>query len=213
MYIDTNVCFILTATLRSSLSERIASPAYSSRRRANSQKQKAPRLSLWKEQMQYMHSSSHSKNPPVSNSSLQSGHPQLATIPSSHSVSTDRQSTTFAVVSPREPQHKLHLQIIKSEPPPMGLKKEVEYNICDRVLVDGGKLGQIKSIGQQPQWGAGTFYGIRLAGKNGACDGSWKGLFYIFMLHFTNKLQYLRSIFLCEEFFKQFLLFQLFFID
>jgi len=53
-------------------------------------------------------------------------------------------------------------------------KEEVEYKVGDRVMVKPTKKGQIKWIGEAKEFGAGTYYGIRLTEARGDCDGEWK---------------------------------------
>ena len=59
----------------------------------------------------------------------------------------------------------------------------IEYHIGDKVMVDESKMGQIKSIGQHPAWGKGTFYGVRLTEKIGSSDGEFKGIFACISLY------------------------------
>lgn len=54
-------------------------------------------------------------------------------------------------------------------------KEDISYEVGDRVEIKPNKQGQIKYIGDNKAFGAGTtYYGIRLTEKRGNCDGEWK---------------------------------------
>ena len=52
---------------------------------------------------------------------------------------------------------------------------KIEYKVGDKVMVKPDRRGQIKWIGQEKEFGDGTFYGIRLTEQKGDNDGEWKG--------------------------------------
>ena len=118
--------------------------------RRNKTNAKAPRLSAWREQLSNLR-----------NYKAQSYQNKLA---------------QFNLLNPVTPNHQT-LSPSLSPALPHIMLEPISFEIGDCVFVDDEKLGQIKSIGQHPAWGKGTFYGIRLTEKIGNNDGEFKGMY------------------------------------
>eukprot|EP01083_Nonionella_stella_P035492 96822_1 len=160
------------------LSPAVLFPKTAPRRKIST---KAPRLSFWKEQMDNLmtqyHHDEHKGNSTL-HTPTQSKGPSLYVPRHSHtrngSPSSNRESSPSR--SPQMPPQQPHLEHALSQgSQPTHSAPFVQYEIGDSVFVDDSKLGQIKSIGQHPAWGRGTWYGIRLTESIGNCDGEYKG--------------------------------------
>lgn len=139
-------------------------------RRKNSHATKAPRLSLWKEQMNNLQQyQQQQKQQQLQGNNLYvpkpSQSPSMSPMPSLSPSVNNSNNNSDNIYS-------------------------IQYNIGDCIMIDDSKLGQIKSIGQHPAWGKGTWYGIRLTEKIGNCDGEFKGIFFcvFYVKNFLNIL-------------------------
>merc|ERR1712176_168845 len=156
------------------------------RGRKNSHATKAPRLSLWKEQinnLQNYHQRQHGKMQSIPSNAQFTEHNNLF-VPGQNGQNghvqnrqNDQNSPSLNGVGAGGSPSMSPMAALppSSRSPPFASFMNVTYDIGDCVFVDDSKLGQIKSIGQHPAWGKGTYYGIRLTEKIGNSDGEFKG--------------------------------------